>query len=152
VTRIQRFGSALNLIIHFHMVFLDGVYLPVEGAAPVFRHVPSPTGTERQALVQQIRRADNLIGHSITDRIALGPRAGQKLFTLQTVHAREPEPEQQGDDRGVANAGEFSLHANLDIQPHQREMLERLCRAGAAATDAPDEVSWGVRAAQAKWR
>ena len=54
VTLIQRFGSALNLNIHFHMIFLDGVYLPVEGAAPVFRHVPSPTGTELQELVRQI--------------------------------------------------------------------------------------------------
>jgi hypothetical protein len=27
VTLIQRFGSALNLNIHFHMLFLDGVYL-----------------------------------------------------------------------------------------------------------------------------
>jgi len=26
VTQIQRFGSALNLNIHFHMLFLDGVY------------------------------------------------------------------------------------------------------------------------------
>jgi hypothetical protein len=26
---------------------------------------------------------DDLIGHSITYRIAVGPRAGQKLFTLQ---------------------------------------------------------------------
>jgi hypothetical protein len=71
---------------------------------------------------------DDLIGHSITYRIAVGPRAGQKLFTLQTVPAREPEPEQQGEGRGVANAGGFSLHAGLDIQPHQREKLERLCR------------------------
>ncbi|TFH44601.1 MAG: hypothetical protein E4H01_10755 [Lysobacterales bacterium] len=30
VTLIQRFGSALNLNLHFHMLFLDGVY--VEGA------------------------------------------------------------------------------------------------------------------------
>jgi len=45
VTLIQRFGSALNLNIHFHMIFLDGLYLPVEGAAPAFRHVPAPTGT-----------------------------------------------------------------------------------------------------------
>jgi hypothetical protein len=71
---------------------------------------------------------DDLIGHSITYRIAVGPRAGQKLFTLQTVPAREPESEQQGDGRGAANAGGFSLHADLDIQPHQREKLERLCR------------------------
>jgi hypothetical protein len=48
VTLIQRFGSALNLNVHFHMVFLDGVYLPVEGAAPVFRHVSAPAGTELQ--------------------------------------------------------------------------------------------------------
>jgi Putative transposase len=108
VTLIQRFGSALNLNIHFHMIFLDGVYVPVEGAAPVFRHVPAPTGTELQELVQQsaarigkvleqrgiVERdmenawlamqgeggpLDDLIGHSITYRIAVGPRAGQKL-------------------------------------------------------------------------
>ena len=29
VTLIQRFGSSLNLNVHFHMLFLDGVY--VEG-------------------------------------------------------------------------------------------------------------------------
>jgi hypothetical protein len=27
VTLIQRFGSALNLNIHFHMLYLDGVYV-----------------------------------------------------------------------------------------------------------------------------
>lgn len=31
---------------------------------------------------------DDLIGHSVTYRIAVGPRAGQKLFTLQTVPPR----------------------------------------------------------------
>ena len=54
VTLIQRFGLALNLNTHFHMIFLDGVYLPVEDALPVFRHVPAPTGTELHELVQQI--------------------------------------------------------------------------------------------------
>jgi ribosomal protein S27E len=182
VTLIQRFGSALNLNIHFHMIFLAGVYVPLEGAAPVFRHVPAPTGAELQELVQQIATRigkvleqrglverdlenawlanqgeggplDDLIGHSITYRIAVGPRAGQKLFTLQTVPPRE-EPEQQGDPRGAANAGGFSLHAGLDIQPHHAHRARaagsdgKACRAGAAATDAPDEVSWGVRAAQ----
>lgn len=53
VTLIQRFGSALNLNVHFHMIFLDGVHLPA-GDQPVFRHVPAPTGAQLQALVQQI--------------------------------------------------------------------------------------------------
>jgi len=70
----------------------------------------------------------SLIGHSITYRIALGPRTGQKLFTLQTVPARAEEAEQQGEHRSAANAGGFSLHAGLDIEPHQRAKLERLCR------------------------
>lgn len=32
---------------------------------------------------------DDLIGHSITCRIAVGPRAGQKLFTLQAARDRQ---------------------------------------------------------------
>ena len=50
VTLIQRFGSALNPNIHFHMIFLDGAYVPVEGAQPVFRHLSAPTATGLQGL------------------------------------------------------------------------------------------------------
>lgn len=50
VTLIQRSGSALNLNIHFHMIFLDGAYVPVEGAQPVFRHLSAPTATGLQGL------------------------------------------------------------------------------------------------------
>ncbi len=52
---------------------------------------------------------DDLLGHSITYRIAVGPRAGQKLFTLQTVHARLQGLE--GSANGAATRGGFSLHA-----------------------------------------
>jgi len=158
VTLVQRFGSALNLNVHFHMLFLDGVYVADGAGQPVFRHVAGPGQNELQALVEQIasrigrvleRRGlverdmenawlatdgpggplDDLIGHSITYRIAVGPRAGQKLFTLQTLSASAtPEAEQQGDYRGAAQAGGFSLHAGIDIEPHQRPKLERLCR------------------------
>jgi len=104
VTLIQRFGSGLNLNIHFHMIFLDRVYPPVIGAATVFRQVPAPTGAELQELVQRIAARtgkvlekrglverdmenawlvmqgvggplDEEIGHSITYRGEVGPRA-----------------------------------------------------------------------------
>lgn len=44
VTLIQRFGSALNLNIHLHMLFLDGVYVRAavgegEAAKPVFQRL-----------------------------------------------------------------------------------------------------------------
>ena len=41
VTFVQRFGSALNLNPHFHVLMLDGVYVSSEeGATPEF--VPAP--------------------------------------------------------------------------------------------------------------
>ena len=56
VTLIQRFGSALNLNIHFHMLFLDGVYRDAgdgtEGQR--FQPVSYPTQMEMNILTQKI--------------------------------------------------------------------------------------------------
>ena len=65
----------------------------------------------------------DLIGHSITYRVAVGPRAGQKVFALQTVPAREVEPRP-----GVAQFAGFSLHAGIGVEAEQRGKLERLAR------------------------
>jgi len=66
---------------------------------------------------------DDLLGHSITYRVAVGPRAGQKVFTLPTVPAREEEPR-----KGVGQYAGFSLHAGIGVEADQREKLERLTR------------------------
>ena len=66
---------------------------------------------------------DDLIGHSITYRVVLGARAGQKVFTLQTVPAREAEPRP-----GVAQFAGFSLHPGIGVEAEQRGKLERLAR------------------------
>ena len=130
-----------------------GAYL-VPTRPPVFRCVAPPGERELQALVQRIaerigralERAgllerdveqsylaleaeaggpmDDLLGHSITYRVAVGPRAGQKVFALQTVPAQgeaEPRP-------GVAQYAGFSLHAGTAVEGEQREKLERLAR------------------------
>ncbi|EHH6627144.1 IS91 family transposase, partial [Escherichia coli] len=46
VTLIQRFGSALNLNVHFHMLFLDGVYVEQSHGSARFRWVKAPTTPE----------------------------------------------------------------------------------------------------------
>jgi len=93
---------------------------------------------------------DDLLGHSITYRIAVGPRAGQELFTLQTVPARDPQSEQQGDGSGAANASGFSLHAGLDIQTHQRlrtqDRVPRWHHAHRAGAAGPDGKACSPRA------
>jgi len=153
VTLIQRFGSALNLNIHFHMLFLDGVYV-TSGERLTFRRLPSPTVAALEKLVhvvsQRVGRAlerqgilvrdlensflavdtpdgtgfDDLLGHSITYRIALGPHQGRKAFTLQTV----PAVAAVDHNSSVAKAAGFSLHAGVTCEAHERDKLERLCR------------------------
>ena len=53
VTLIQRFGSAPNLNIHFHMLFLDGVY-DFKGRRPTFHRAPRPTRAELTKLLHTI--------------------------------------------------------------------------------------------------
>ncbi len=59
-------------------------------------------------------------GHSITYRIAIGPQQGKKVLTLQTLF-----PQQNEEDRfsPVAKAGGFSLHAGVAVRPHDRKKL-----------------------------
>jgi hypothetical protein len=56
VTLIQRFGSALNLNIHFHMLFLDGMYVDRLDGSVRFRWVSSLTTQELTQLTQTIAR------------------------------------------------------------------------------------------------
>jgi hypothetical protein len=96
------------------MIVVDGVYVTEGSSAPVFRAASSPGAGALQALVQWLAKGigrllekrgliahdaehgwlsgepvqagslDELIGHCISWRIAVGLRAGQKVFTLQT--------------------------------------------------------------------
>src|SRR5438309_6287010 len=58
VTFMQRFGSALNLNLHFHVIFLEGVYLDRthQGLTPRFVPGEPPTDTDIAGVVQKIRR------------------------------------------------------------------------------------------------
>ena len=61
---------------------------------------------------------------SCTYRIALGPRAGQKVLSLRTVAGRD----EKTTAALCADAHGFSLHAGVRCGAHQRKELERLCR------------------------
>ncbi|MEX2493498.1 MAG: transposase zinc-binding domain-containing protein [Nitrospirales bacterium] len=53
VTLIQRFGSAANLNIHLHYLFLDGVYQLTDGT-PVFQPISAPTTEQLQTVLTRI--------------------------------------------------------------------------------------------------
>ena len=156
VTLIQRFGSALNLNIHFHILFLDGVYVHRDNRPPRFQRVKAPDKgeleelvqlisqrvgrcLERQGLLEQDTESDwldldpaedtdampQLLGSSVSYRIAVGPQQGRKAFMIRTIRPLDrPDP---GLER-VARANGFSLHAGVSCEGYQKEKRERLCR------------------------
>jgi len=111
VTLIQRFGSALNLNIHFHMLFLDGVYVKDDSGHYLFHRTPPPTVEQLSELLHTLsqriagflerrglleRDEDNscltlegldedplhdIHTHSVTYRVAMGPQ--RKLRSQQ---------------------------------------------------------------------
>lgn len=60
-----------------------------------------------------------LLTHSISYRIALGPRAGRKVFTLQSL-----PPGDEGSAAAAGQLGGFSLHAGVAARADEREKLE----------------------------
>jgi hypothetical protein len=132
VTLIQRFGRALNLNLHFHLLVLDGVYCRDGEGHLRFVPVPAPSTEELKRLVQRIaerigrslersgritRDIENaclafdlseeppihgLLSSSITYRIATGPREGQKVFTLQTLPAEPDAPHREVADERLS--------------------------------------------------
>ena len=67
---------------------------------------------------------NQLLGSSITYRIAVGPQQGRKVFTLQTL----PDESDSLSSSPVAETAGFSLHAGVATKANERAKLERLCR------------------------
>jgi len=136
------------------MLFLDGVYVGEAGPSARFRWVKAPSSAELTQLTHTIAHRlarylerqgllvrdaehsylalegldedpmDQLRGHSITYRIAVGPQQGRKVFTLQTL----PDERDADDAPAVGNVAGFSLHAAVAARGNERDKLERLCR------------------------
>ena len=153
VTFIQRFGSALNLNLHFHTLALDGVYdgADTSGATPRFTPLPPPdhdevarvlAGTARrlQRIVAKRAAEDEdalardepllavLAAASLRARSASGPNAGERWRRL----GDRVEPATWNDDPEasprIPQHGGLSLHAAVAVPARDRRRLERLCR------------------------
>ena len=124
-----RYSVWLSLNVHFHMLFLDGVYVERPDGSLRFRWVKAPTSAELARLTQVFahrigrylerqglleRDAENsylagedleagpmeqILGSSITYRIAVGPQRGRKVFTLQRRCRRVTRPSMTGSGR-----------------------------------------------------
>lgn len=164
VTFVQRFGGAINLNVHFHALFLDGVFA-VEKNAPHFIPVFPPTDKEIVKLVTRINLRVSrylekkgyelndfsedpfaheqpvlaqIAGASVQSRIGLGKRAGLKVRRMGDWYSI-------GDayliSTRCALSDGFSLHANVQIKRDEKNLLEKLCRYTARPPIALERMS-----------
>jgi hypothetical protein len=153
VTLIQRFGGSVNLNVHFHQLFIDGVYeLGPDQEPNHFHKTPAPTTTELNEVLEQIitkitrlleRKGlivkdepslqleisdsdsfSKLQAGAVSYRFAFGPNKGKKALTLRTL----PEQDHNSQHGCVAKNSGFSLHAGVHMAGSDRQALEKLCR------------------------
>ena len=168
MTFIQRFGDALNLNLHFHMLALDGVYAVDEKGYICFRLVPPPSDAEVARVTERIHRriarllerrglgpqadrdeSDTLLQNqpllaelysaSISGRVATGPRAGRRVAKVGDAIDLQDIAVPSGPR--CATISGFSVHANVCIPAHDRMRLERLCRYVGRAPLATERLS-----------
>ena len=155
VTFIQRSGSALNLNVHFHMLFLDGIYTDgFNEEKQVFRRVKAPTATELNALLhilsQRVARFLTKQGWLVEDSdnrylnldgLTPDPMQDSHGHSItnrvalgaqrgKKVFTLQTLPAQVDDDSSsqVGSMAGFSLHAGVATTGNEREKLERVCR------------------------
>ena len=147
ITAIQRFGSALNLNLHYHIISIDGVfYRGSDDALHFFQATPTTEDVER--LVEEIARAseawlakqgyggedeDNteddedaqgvLQMASLNGVVAFGERAGKRVRKVITLGGKEFALGPR-----CASFDGYNIHANVALAAHDRSGLERLCR------------------------
>ncbi len=162
VVFVQRFDSALRLNLHFHALFLDGVFAPgSEGM--VFRPLPRPTDEDIARLTGQVHdrvlrflgRRGKIDGEAGTDldsddalatcyaasiqgRIAFGPSAG---FYVTRIVDQAKATALYRPGELCAQLGGFSLHARVRVAACARLRLEKLCRYVARPPIAQERLS-----------
>jgi hypothetical protein len=166
VSFVQRFGDALNLNVHFHSLVLDGVYLAGPDG-PRFRPLPPPSDAEVERivatfahrLVRLLERCglpeadpteadplasdESVLGElyaaSVRNRVATGPRAGQRIARLGDRIDADAVESFEGER--CARVAGVSLHANVSVPARDRKRLERLCRYVARPPLATERLS-----------
>jgi hypothetical protein len=154
VTLIQCFGGSLNLNIHFHMLFLEGIYADNKHGTSRFRHVKAPTGGELTQLTQTIAHR---VGRYLERQSLLVRDDENSYLTAEDVDTDNESPlnhllgssityriamgPQQGrkvftlqtlpdcsDDPLAHKAGNvagFSLHAGITARAHEQATKSR---------------------------
>jgi hypothetical protein len=155
VSFVQRFGSSINLHVHYHSLFLDGLFVRSRGGPPVFVGAPAPTASDLARVLADARAEIGrwLTKHASDVDLGLSGEAEPdalagcaKLATQRGLFvdlgrgpARDDDDEPSaGKNRKSALLDGFNLHAAVRIGADDdvaREKLIRYCARPAFALE-----------------
>jgi hypothetical protein len=152
VNFVQRFGSSINLHVHFHAVVLDGVLTRNPEAGVVFHPAAPPTRDELDALVRRVQKRTEawLRRHGYLDARALEDRSNEPPLqtaidacasiamgrgrTATLANDGEPENDHEsvsGRHSAAVEHDGYNLHAGVRIEAGDDVGREKLCRYAA---------------------
>ncbi|RMH18936.1 MAG: hypothetical protein D6701_05575 [Gemmatimonadetes bacterium] len=134
VTFVQRFGSALNLNVHLHVVVPDGVFTLDDNDAEraTFHKTARPEpGLTREVMLRTARRVLLLLEHHFDDVDGV---SSFEPSVMDSLMARSIQTGQMPPGSGFApretdtasHAEGFSLHCGVRIHENDRQGLEHL--------------------------
>ena len=133
ITFVQRFGSALNLNVHFHMVVPDGAFVR-EGSAVRFVPLSRPTADELGKVLDRTARRVTALLRPIRDAgrddaSPPDPLAESQAESIGSLglrkHSTAPSKPHTAYTKG------FSMHAGVHLHANDRQGLAQLCGYGA---------------------
>ncbi len=155
VSIIQRFGNAVNLHVHFHVLVVDGFWREDDNGELQFNPAPQledatlKTVSSRTAdrVLNLLRRMDRLDGdHPVwLDPPSWPPAApeGQAGWLLTDQEAITSTPTYRPAPAPSAfESWGFSVHAAVRIEAHDIAGRERLCRYATRPPYASEQVTW----------
>jgi hypothetical protein len=138
ISVIPRFGGALNLNVHFHTIYMDGVFYENESGKEVFEEI-IPTHEQviqltgilksrfARAMEKELDAWSDDDSHSEIQAQSVRNRDENFRLPMQIGKSCDPPFQEFKGTRCCYDDG-FSLHAKVKILGHQREALEHLCR------------------------
>ena len=141
VTFVQRFGSAMQLSIHYHVVMPDGVFVRADDGGVSFRRLPAPDDEDVEALLGRcaarvLRLLRRELGDDEPEADALAALEAASLAARPAAKGDGPKKK-----RLTAFLEGFSLHAGVHLHANDRRGLEQLCRYGARGAIAHSRLS-----------
>ncbi len=143
ISFVQRFGSAINLNVHFHSCIPDGVFVREQGAVR-FETLPAPSDDEVKGILEKsVERVGKLLRPRL-DAARDDTRTPDALASAQadSVAALAGKPRAAiVAKKHAAYLEGFSLHAGVHLHANDREGLARLCGYGARPALSLDRLS-----------